>query len=231
MSRVVSNGHGREHWTPASLVDFHGTRHHGVTNGSPATPTCESILASEREADSITRTAQEMAQQIQQEAYRDGYAKGHAEALNNLRGQTDSLETLLQEAHRHVTAAHHAVASHLKNALIDLVIAVAKSLIQSELEARPKAIVQIVRVALDTVENRKVLAVRVHPGDYHMLAEQRKELPALESARLVSDSAIPSGGCLIDVENGLIDARLESQLQEAARLLGRNHDLDQSGER
>jgi flagellar assembly protein FliH len=207
------------------------TPHQQAGNGSPAAPTCDSILATEREADAITLTAQEMAQQIQQEAYRDGYAKGHADALNDLRGQTDSLETLLREAHRRVTAAQHVVASHLKNELIDVVIAVATSLVRSELDARPETIISIVRAALDTVENRKVLAVRVHPGDYHMLAEQRRALPGLESARLVSDPAIPSGRCLIEVENGLIDARLESQLQEAARLLGRDHEFDQSGER
>ncbi|MCZ7626201.1 MAG: hypothetical protein M5R38_10730 [Candidatus Methylomirabilis sp.] len=36
------------------------------------------------------------------------------------------------------------------------------------------------------------------------------------------DPAIASWGCVVEVETGLVDARVESQLQEAARLLGRD---------
>ena len=109
--------------------------------------------------------------------------------------------------------------------MIELAIAVAKQVVQSEIEARPDAMVLIVKAALEAAGSRKVMAVRVNPGDDELLAEHRGDwLDSLESARLVSDPAISSGGCLIEVETGLIDARLESQLQEAARLLGRKEE-------
>jgi flagellar biosynthesis/type III secretory pathway protein FliH len=67
------------------------------------------------------------------------------------------------------------------------------------------------------------MAIRVNPGDVELLTEHRGELlGVLESARLISDPAIASGGCVVEVNGGLVDARLESQLQEAARLLGRD---------
>jgi flagellar assembly protein FliH len=105
--------------------------------------------------------------------------------------------------------------------LIRLAIAVAERVLRSELGARRDAAAQFVRSALEVAGSRKVLAIRVNPGDYELLTEHRGELLGpQESARLIPDPAISSWGCVVEVETGLVDARVESQLQEAARLLG-----------
>lgn len=210
MTKIVTNG--EDGWASASFEELP----HAAASGYG------SILVAEREAEAIVLSARETTQQIEREAHREGLTRGHAEAIGDMRRQIEQLDALLREAHTQVTAAHHAVATHTEGELIELAIAVAKQVVQSEIEARPDAMVLIVKAALEAVGSRKVMAVRVNPGDYELLAEHRGDLlGSLESARLVSDPAISSGGCLIEVETGLIDARLESQLQEAARLLGR----------
>ncbi|MDD5558316.1 FliH/SctL family protein [Candidatus Methylomirabilis sp.] len=226
MSKIVMAGEGG--WAPVSFEELpqvprQGARRASVVERSSLALGHESTRAAEREAEAILLTAREVAQQIEREAYREGRTKGQQEAMAEMRRRIEPLEAMLQETCRQVESARQTVITNAEGELIDLAIAVAERVLRSELAARPDAAVPIVRAALEAAGSRKVMAVRVNPSDYELLAEHRGELlGSLESARLISDPAIASGGCVVEVESGLIDARLESQLQEAAHLLGRD---------
>lgn len=225
-SKIVMAGEGG--WVPASFKELprmlsQEVRRVSAVEQDPAVSGYESIRAADREAEAILLSAREVAQQIEQEAYREGRAKGQQEAIDELQRRFEPLDALLREVCREVTAARQAVITNAEEELIDLAIAVAERVLRSEVGARREAAVPIIRAALEAVGSRVVMAIRVNPGDVELLTEHRGELlGALESARLISDPAIASGGCVVEVEGGLVDARLESQLQEAARLLGRD---------
>lgn len=226
MSRIVTAGEGG--WAPASFEELPQTMrqraHKGVVlEHDPAAGGYESIRAAEREAEAIVLSAREMAQRIEREAQREGRTKGQQEAMDEMRRQIEPLTALLQEACKKVASAHQAIIINTEMELIDLAVAVAERVLRSELGARREAAIPIVRAALEAAGSRKVMAIRVNPGDYELLAEHRGDLVgSLESARFVPDPAVASGGCVVEVETGLVDARLESQLQEAACLLGRD---------
>lgn len=229
LSKIVMAGEGG--WTPASFKELpralsQEARRLSAIDQDPTVSGYESIRAADREAEAILLSAREVAQQIEQEAYREGRAKGQQEAMDELQRRFEPLDALLREACREVTAARQAIITNAEGGLIDLAIAVAERVLRSEVGARREAVVPIVRAALEAAGSRVVMAVRVNPSDIELLTEHRGELlGVLESARLISDPAIASGGCVVEVEGGLVDARLESQLQEAARLLGRDQIL------
>jgi len=182
----------------------------------------ESIRAVEREAEAILLAAREAARQIEREAEQEGRAKGRQDAMDEARRRLEPLEASLREACRQVAAARQAVIMNTETELVDLAVTVAERVLRSELGACRDAASQFVRTALEVAGSRKVIAIRVNPGDYESLAEHRGELlGSHEAARLIPDPAISSWGCVVELETGLVDARLESQLQEAARLLGR----------
>lgn len=226
MSKIVTAGAGG--WERASFEElahtsFQSSRRAVVSEHDPAASGYESIRAAEREAEAILLSAREVAQQIEREAHREGRTKGQQEAMDEMRRRIEPLEALLVEACRQVASAHQAIVTNVEGELIDLAVAVAERVLRSELVARREAAVPIVRAALEAAGSRKIMAIRINPGGYELLAEHRRELlDSLESARLISDPAISFGGCVVEVEAGLVDARLESQLQEAARLLGRD---------
>ena len=226
LSKIVMAGESV--WVPASFKELprtlsHEARRVPAIDQDPTVSGYESIRAADREAEAILLSAREVAQQIEQEAYREGRAKGQQEAMDELQRRFEPLDALLREACREVTAARQAIITNAEGGLIDLAIAVAERVLRSEVGARREAVVPIVRAALEAAGSRVVMAVRVNPSDIELLTERRGELlGVLESARLISDPAIASGGCVVEVEGGLVDARLESQLQEAARLLGRD---------
>lgn len=226
MSRIVRDGECG--WQFASFQELSGISHHRTRQGTTTeydqnASDYESIRTAEREAETILRTAREVAQQIELEASRDGCAKGRAEAVEEMRRRLEPLEALLAETCRQVAASRQAVVANTEGDLIDLAVLIAERVLRSELATHREALLPIIRAAIETVGSRKVLAIRINPSEYDLLVEHRGDFADyLESARFIPDSAISFGGCVVEVESGLIDARLESQLQEAVRLLGRD---------
>jgi flagellar assembly protein FliH len=76
------------------------------------------------------------------------------------------------------------------------------------------------------VLNANSVTLRVHPEDLRLLEGARERLTAEGISGtpidFKADSTIGRGGCLIDTESGLLDARLDSQLERLRTLLAGN---------
>lgn len=116
----------------------------------------------------------------------------------------------------------------LKRQMLELSMAIARQVVMCELQTQPEVIGEIVNQILDNTENRKAIALRVHPDD----AKRMAQLPAghtLEQAEITirEDDAITPGGCIMETGFGKLDARVETRLTEiAASLLGTEQHTD-----
>lgn len=225
MSNVIMAGHGG--WKPASFEALPGAMRSLTAGGGAAMRDLgpaghQLIRAAEAEAEQILLAAREMAQAVEEEARREGRRKGEAEARQQMQARLELLEGLLKETCNQLALTRQAVMQGAEGELLDVVLTIARRVVRSELAAKREAVLLTARDALEVARGRKVLAIRVSPADYAVLAEHRGELLAsLEGARVVPDGEIEAGGCIVEVDTGLVDGRIESQLQEAARLLGR----------
>ena len=62
--------------------------------------------------------------------------------------------------------------------------------------------------------------MRVHPDDHGFVAQGAADVLAARGARLLSDAAIPRGGCQVDSDIGVIDASIAERWRRAAASLG-----------
>lgn len=101
---------------------------------------------------------------------------------------------------------------------------IASELLEAELSAREDAVVDVVATALVTARDARDVFLRVNPMDAETLRKHKPRLiDALGRARDVDvreDRNVKPGGVLIQTESGVIDAQLETQLEEIARVLG-----------
>lgn len=225
MSNIIVAGHGG--WKPASFETLPGTMRPLAGGGSAGTRDLgaadhQLIRVAEQEAEQILLSAREAAQQIEDEARRDGRRHGEQKARQEMQARLQMLGDLLKEACSQLVLTRQMIIQSAEGELLDLALTIAQRVVRSELTVKRDGVLPIVRDALEVARGRKVLAIRVNPNDYSGLAEHREEmLASLEGARVVPDSEIEAGGCIVEVDTGLIDGRIESQLQEAARLLER----------
>jgi type III secretion protein L len=104
-----------------------------------------------------------------------------------------------------------------ENALVPLALTAVKKIIGKELETKPDTIADIVAVALKTVIHHRRVTIYVNQLDLEHVEAQRTRLKSLfenlESLSVMARADIQQGGCVIETEAGIINARLEHQLQ------------------
>lgn len=114
-----------------------------------------------------------------------------------------------------------ATAVELESRFVHLSSEVAKKLLEEEVRAFPHSVLRVARKVLVMVPDASRVNLRAHPADAALLKENKAELVnSLEHATDIdirSDSSIQRGGLLIQTEAGLIDAQLNTQLDELTK--------------
>ena len=139
-----------------------------------------------------------------------------------LEGEQDGLRGYLE----HVAELDRRAADFYARAeaeLLRLSIGIASKIVGVELKTAPEAVVPMVTQALATVRQARRIVIQVHPSQTKLLKAnlQKLDLSATCDVQVVGDSTLEPGGCVIESELGIVDARLSTQLRVIERLLKR----------
>ena len=95
---------------------------------------------------------------------------------------------------------------------------VAKKIVRQEIKHDRQILVQLVSEALRGFPEQHDIVVSLHPEDYKVITSNRELfLAGIGEDRqitLKSDEATTLGGCVVESSTGVIDARIEAQLDE-----------------
>jgi type III secretion protein L len=101
--------------------------------------------------------------------------------------------------------------------IIRLAVKIAGKILGEELRLRPEAIVSIARECLSGVRHEHSLTLRVNPTATDEVQRNLASLADITASgrriRVMADTSVASGGCIIESVEGMIDARLETQLK------------------
>jgi flagellar assembly protein FliH len=183
------------------------------------------LLSSRREAEAMVARARQAAEEVRAKARAEGLTAGRNEAAAEVRREAAPLIALLENLTKEFNACQQLYRGQMETQIPTLTVLLTKKVIQRELQLDRSTIVGIVRAALERVSgNRRELTLRLHPKDAEILISRRADLleglDKIEGIRFEGDPSITPGGCLVETANGLVDARLETQLEEATRILG-----------
>ncbi len=186
-------------WSPASLSG------HGDAPSAEAAPA------------SASATALAARQSGYQEGYRDGLAalegfkQSHSQQLSAQLGQ------LLHSFEEQIGALEERMAQALAHAAMDL----AGQVVRHELAVQPELVASVAREAVSTLLlSARHVSVRVHPDDHALVASGAGEELQRRGAQLRADPALSRGGCIVESDVGIVDARIENLWRRAAAALG-----------
>ncbi|MEM8864206.1 MAG: FliH/SctL family protein [Planctomycetota bacterium] len=130
--------------------------------------------------------------------------------------QMQTIRPALDAVVAQLTDARGAWLDHWDQAAVGLSARMAEQVVRGELTARPETTLTWVREALQLASGTSEITIRLHPDDYNNLGEQTRAVAEamgkLATTRLVADTAVTRGGCVVDTEYGQIDQQVESQL-------------------
>lgn len=158
---------------------------------------------------------------IHEQAYTEGYAAGDHDGRIAAREEVLGALAVLQAAGREAHALRDEIVRGAEREILELSLEVAHAVVGDAARASSAVAIEVLDRALARTGALNVLRIRVHPADRDALTAHLAETRGDAAAHweLLPDGTITVGGCVIDVEGGEIDARLDVQLEQIARAL------------
>lgn len=154
--------------------------------------------------------AQEEAISIKEMAAKEGHKIGIESAKDDIKKLKDVIEEFFTYKHE--------VFKEISGGILDISLEIAKKIINTELETNETALLNIINnVLVKSAKGENRIVIKVMPSDVDSVKEN---LPAILSNTqfeakiiVIADDNIKHGGAIIETNNGIIDATIETQLE------------------
>lgn len=150
---------------------------------------------------------------IEASARKEGYARGHAEGVASGQAEVRRIIAQMEGLLDAFTRPLARLDAEVGDALGDLAVRIAGSLLGQAYEADPELLARLVQEAIEQVNGEKrQLEVRLHPDDLAMLAPH---LHTSDDVRLVADTTLSRGDLRLHADSVRIDGTLATRLKSA----------------
>lgn len=176
----------------------------------------------------ISSEALDEARQI---AYAEGFEHGRLAGAKETRDtleaplkrqtqeQAQRLSLLLQATQTHLAQLEDQLASQLLALACDL----ARQVVRRELQQPLEPLKAVVQEALAlAVEDHSPASLKLHPKDLELLKADLGDTLTEQRIRLLPDSTLSPGGCVVESAQGAVDGTLEKRWARAVANLGLN---------
>lgn len=158
----------------------------------------------------LVSRAQEEASYIKQSAYQEGFNAGIQQAQEDLENFRNTLGAFVNADER----VFEEIAPHI----LPIAMEIAQKVIKTEVKTDPQIVLDTIVDVLKTLsKNEPKIVLRVNPVQVQYikdtLPEQIRLLGMETKLSILSDDGITEGGCVVQTNNGLVDASIEAQLE------------------
>ncbi|MBI5547641.1 MAG: type III secretion system stator protein SctL [Deltaproteobacteria bacterium] len=177
------------------------------------------VYDAHQQAKEIREQAERQAAQMLEKATQERDATvAAAQEMGREEGKAEATEIILRAKKEAAQIIQGAEPQAVKLALL-----IAEKLLGRALEADPELVLHVVAQAIESVRQQREIVLRVNPEDAQLLRGSRKKLMDMlgrtKDIAVRDDPEVARGGCIIETENGTVDAQLATQLQMLEEVL------------
>jgi flagellar assembly protein FliH len=145
-------------------------------------------------------------------------AAGGHDGLEPQRKALSQAAAALMDCVRQYQQLQDEMVKQAESQLVELAVNIARKVMMQEIQAGRYEIDPIVQEALDRVESRQELVVRLNPVD---LAKCRQAASAVDGddcpgVRFVADNSVLPAHCLLETPHGIVESAVEANLEAVA---------------
>jgi len=150
-------------------------------------------------------------------------AEGYAEGLQAGRAKAAEEGARFKELADSYASALDNLDFRLADMVLDLALDVARQVVAGELSVHPERILAVVKLALNQMaETTREARLLVNPEDAALIRPHLELILDKNRLRMVEDVRIVRGGCLIETNQGDLDATLQARWRQVVQVLGSN---------
>lgn len=102
--------------------------------------------------------------------------------------------------------------------IVNLILMISRKVVKVISENQRSVVLQNIKQALEKLKQRGEITIRVNLADMDITTEHMNDFKQIsdkiESVKIMEDSSVGPGGCIIETDFGQIDARIASQLKQ-----------------
>lgn len=158
----------------------------------------------------LVSRAQEESEIIKKSAFEEGYRIGLDKAGADIEQLHNQIANFMN--------AKRDVFEYIAPDILEISVDIAKKIIKKELEMDPQIIINTIMDVLKTVsKNEPKIIIRVNPQSVQFVKDTIPDITyqyGIESKiNIVSDPSVDEGGCVLQTNNGIVDASITTQLE------------------
>jgi len=172
-------------------------------------------LEAQAEAENIVNEARKQAVIEQQSGFEEGLRQGleHIKPLEALLGGLAEEIKLFKEQYPKL----------IEPAVVQMVMQICNKIIKDTLEKDREVVLRTVRHAFNELTDKEFIKIRVHKNDRAILQKFQGSLMErfheIKKLEIVIDDSVDQGGCIIETNEGNIDATIKTQLNKMCHVI------------
>ncbi|MBW2559661.1 MAG: hypothetical protein JRE40_02275 [Deltaproteobacteria bacterium] len=205
LQEETSTGFVRGHYSPAEDCKVVARQ----TEEGP-TPAEEEIVGGDIAEIKAARKKAEQQEAAEKKAYEEVMEDMDLDK-RNLSMALESVAKLIRE----LGALKEKLLERSEQEILDLVFLVAGKVIHKEVSADREVILSVLRDAMRSMRGKEDVRVRMNPEDYRYITETNPDfLGSYGEVSIEKDEEIGRGGAVVEAHSGVVDARLDQQLDK-----------------
>lgn len=189
------------------------------------------LLLARKKARTLLDGVKQEARLIEEKARKEGYNKGYKEGLE--KGKQDGVKQI-QEKGRNLLDemdtiqkkfgdSVEALLKGLQMKIIDIILVSVNKIIHKEIASDDELVLRTIKSAAERLTSRDSVQLIVHRESLEKVLENSSQLVMdMDNVSDINVTAgkVDKGGCMLDAREGLIDARIDSQLEAVSEIIG-----------
>jgi flagellar assembly protein FliH len=163
----------------------------------------------------LSQAADLQARQAYDSGFQAGQAAAEKELSAGVRAKVEDLAATISE----IAGTRSDTIHRAETDAIHLTLAIARRVLHRELSLNPSAVEELIKAALEKLQAQEVYRVRVHPDQQEILKRCLEKTGRGQAVTVVPDPNQSEGGAVFETSRGLLDASMDTQLDEIERIL------------
>ena len=205
------------HVEAAALLDDASTRAIAVIDDARA------------RAKALIEEAVRSAQTVRDSALADGRAAGMLDGQAAAEVQMEDMLSTMRRIVEMSQVERRKVVESAQPELIRLAMEIAERVIHQQIALDPNVVIEMTKGAISRLVDKETVSVRVNPADLDRVRNHRDEILSITDVKhihVVEDQRVDRGGVVVETDGGTVDARVQTQVKEARRILHIDDDDD-----
>lgn len=173
--------------------------------------------------DKAKRQVTELKANARKEGYDTGFEGGFKKGKESAKEEFSPFLQTTQQLIEELSGFRKEMYDKVEREMIEMVINLTKKVIHFEFSTREDAVQDMIRLAVQSVLDRETMVIKIHPTDKEYAESFRPELHhmfnEIKNITFVAHSGIERGGCVVETNFGVIDARIEKLEEQLDRIL------------